>query len=95
MCATLILLSLVCGQAWGTDFDITLDQFRTTPISGLVKIDNSNLTLSGGALQLSSGNKNFTVSTTNSNYKIKEIVFTTSKAVISYGGDAISENTFT
>ena len=86
---------LSIGQMWGTDFDITLDQFRTTPISGLVKIDDSNLSLSGGALQLSSGNKDFIVSTTNSNYKIKEIVFTTSKAVISYGGDAISENTFT
>lgn len=79
---------------WGADFDITLDQFRTKPISGLVKIDDSNLSLSGGALQLSSGNKDFTVSTTNSDYKIKKIVFTTTKAIIKYSGDAISENTF-
>ena len=90
----LLLFTFAIGNVFGTDFDITLDQFRTKPISGLVKIDDSNLSLSGGALQLSSGNKDFTVSTTNSDYKIKKIVFTTTKAVIKYSGDEISENTF-
>lgn len=93
-CALLLAFILAIGNVWAVDFDITLDQFRTKPISGLVKIDDSNLSLSGGALQLSSGNKDFTVSTTNSDYKIKKIVFTTTKAIIKYSGDAISENTF-
>lgn len=93
--AVLVMSVANIGMAWGTDFDITLDQFRTTPVSGLVKIDNSNLSMSGGKLQLSSGNKDFTISTTNTDYKIKKVVFSTTKAVIKYGGDAIEDNTFT
>lgn len=87
--------ALVSTGMWATDFTVTLDQFRTTPISGLVKIDNSNLSLSGGALQLSSGNKDFVVSTTNENYLIKRIVFTSQKANFSYGGEAIENGDFT
>ena len=83
-----LLLTLACGQMWGTDFDITVDQIRVLPTrAGLVKLTNgSNCTTSSGKLQIANGaTGSFTIAATESStYKIKSIVFTVNRNVTGF-----------
>ena len=81
--AVLVMSVANIGMAWGTDFDITVDQIRTLPTrAGFVKLtDGSNCTTSSGKLQVANNKTGtFTIeSTVPSVYKIKSIAFTLSR----------------